>query len=143
MQRRRGRSDDEYDTVDKTCVSKVLAFPAQQSEHPETTLGRAQLCGVLETAVSDLPPYMRLPFLLREAEGLSILTIAKQLQINPSTVKTRLFRARRRLRSAIEQQVQGGFDAIFPFGGRQCANMAARVVDRLKSEKRFHNFSEQ
>ncbi|MCL6284215.1 RNA polymerase sigma factor [Ruegeria sp. 2012CJ41-6] len=133
MQRRRGRSDEEYNTVDEIRVPNVLVFPGQISELPEATLGRAQLRELLETAVSDLPPEMRLPFLLREAEGMSVLAIATELQINPITVKTRLFRARRRLRSTIEQQIRGGFDAIFPFGGKRCANMASCVIDRLQA----------
>ncbi len=133
MQRRQARPAEEYDTVDEVNLPKVLAFPGQISELPETTLGRTQLRGLLETAVSELPPYMRLPFLLRETEGMSILAIARELQINPITVKTRLYRARRRLRSSIEQQVQGGFEAIFPFGGKRCAYMARRVIDRLQA----------
>ncbi|SLN33871.1 RNA polymerase sigma factor [Ruegeria meonggei] len=133
MQRRRTRFAEEYDTVAETSTPKVIAFPGQNSELPDATLGRAQLRGFLETAVSDLPPNLRLPFLLRETEGMSILTIASELQINPITVKTRLFRARRRLRTAIEHRVQGGFDAIFPFGGKRCANMTCRVVARLQA----------
>ena len=64
---------------------------------------------------------------------MSILAIACDLSLNPITVKTRLFRARRRLRSALEKRIQGGFDAIFPFDGARCADMADRVVAELKS----------
>ena len=133
MQRRRTGFEEEYDTVDETGSSGVIAFPGQNSELPDATLGRAQLRDLLETAVSDLPPHLRLPFLLREAEGMSILAIARQLQINPITVKTRLFRARRRLRTAIEHRVRGGFEAIFPFGGTRCANMTNRIIARLQA----------
>jgi RNA polymerase sigma-70 factor, ECF subfamily len=47
------------------------------------------------------------------------------------TVKTRLFRARLRLRRSIERRLRGGFDAIFPFGGARCAAMADRIVAGL------------
>ena len=77
MQRRRARIAEEYDTVDETSAYGVVMFPGQNSELPDATLGRAQLRGFLETAVSDLPPDLRLPFLLREAEGMSILAIAR------------------------------------------------------------------
>lgn len=133
MQRRRFRPEEEYDTVEETHLSRVLTFPGQNSELPDAAIGRAQLRGLLETAVSELPPDMRLPFLLRESEDMSVMAIARELQINPITVKTRLFRARRRLRSALERQVRGGFEAIFPFGGKRCANMASRVIVHLRA----------
>jgi len=133
MQRRRARTADEYDTVDEAGSLGVINFPGQNSELPDAMLGRAQLRDFLETAVSELPPNLRLPFLLRETEDMSILAIASELQINPLTVKTRLFRARRRLRTTIEHRVRGGFDTIFPFGGKRCANMTDRVVARLQA----------
>ncbi|WP_120633286.1 RNA polymerase sigma factor [Ruegeria sp. EL01] len=133
MQRRRAPVAEEYDTVDESSSPRVITFPGQHSELPDAMLGRAQLRGFLETAVSELPPNLRLPFLLREAEGMSILAIASELQINPITVKTRLFRARHRLRTTIEHQVRGGFEAIFPFGGKRCTNMTNRVVARLQA----------
>lgn len=135
MQRRCKSPEERYDTVDETHLSRVLTFPGQNSELPDAALGRAQLRGLLETAVSELPPEMRLPFLLRESEGMSVMAIARELQLNPITVKTRLFRARLRLRSALEQQVRGGFEAIFPFGGKRCANMTCRVMACLRADR--------
>lgn len=44
----------------------------------------------------------------------------------------RLFRARRRLRTALESRLKGGFDSIFPFNGARCVNMADRVIDHLR-----------
>lgn len=133
MQRRSGHPAEHYDTVDETAQNRVLAFPGQGAELPEATLGRTQLRVLLESAVSELPPELRLPFLLREAEGLSVSTIARELQINPITVRTRLFRARRRLRSTIEQRVRGDFDTIFPFGGNRCAHMVDHVIEALRA----------
>lgn len=137
--RRAPRPQEEYDTVaeDDTTAPRILAFPGQDAERPEAELGRAQMRALLEDAVAGLPADLRLPFLLREAEGMSVLAIARDLSLNPVTVKTRLFRARRRLRIALERRVRGGFDAIFPFGGVRCAGMADRVVARLKAEGRL------
>lgn len=134
MQRRRIRSEEVYDTVEEPHQSRVLTFPGQNAELPDAALGRAQLRGLLETAVSELPPDMRLPFLLRESEDMSVTAIARELQINPITEKTRLFRARLRLRSALERKVRGGFETIFPFGGTRCANMASRVIGCLRAD---------
>lgn len=137
MQRRRTRRHEEYDTVAEKDIddAQVVAFPGGGPPGPEAALGRAQTRGFLEAAVSDLPPELRLVFLLREAEGMSVLAIARDLRLNPITVKTRLFRARRRLRSALEAHLHGGFDAVFPFDGARCANMADRVVEAMRRNR--------
>ena len=137
MRIRRDRPKEAYDTVSEGDTSQILAFPGQGGEAPETAVARAQIRGFVEAAVGGLPPDLRLTFLLRETEGLSIAAIAHQLQISPVTVKTRLFRARRRLRAALEEQVRGGFEAIFPFDGQRCADMADRVVSGLKAKGRL------
>ncbi|QIE55014.1 RNA polymerase sigma factor [Pikeienuella piscinae] len=139
MQLRRARPQEEYDTVaeDDAKATRILAFPGQDPARPDADLGRAQIRALLEDAVAGLPAELRLPFLLREAEGMSVLAIARDLSLNPVTVKTRLFRARRRLRNALERRVQGGFDAIFPFGGARCAGMADKVVAELRAAGRL------
>lgn len=138
MNIRRVRPQEEYDTVteDEKGSDSILAFPCQHPDGPEAALGRAQMRAFLESAVAHLPPDLRLPFLMREAENMSILAIARDLSLNPITVKTRLFRARRRLRIALEERIQGGFNAIFPFDGARCADMADRVVAELGRTER-------
>lgn len=135
MRRRRARPLEEYDTVSEEVndTARVFVFPG--TEGTEAALGRSQLRGAIEAAVAELPPELRLVFLLREAEGLSTLAIARDLRLNPITVKTRLFRARRRLRAALEARLRGGFEAVFPFDGARCSSMADRVVAELKDRK--------
>ena len=65
---------------------------------------------------------------------MKIRDIARDLSLNSITVKTRLFRARRQLRAALEERLQGGFGSIFPFDGARCAHMADTVVARLVSK---------
>jgi RNA polymerase sigma-70 factor (ECF subfamily) len=134
MRRRRARPQEEYDTVaeDQATIGRVLTFPGGGTEGPEAALGRSQLRGLIEAAVGELPAELRLVFLLREAEGMSVLAIARDLRLNPITVKTRLFRARRHLRAALETRLRGGFEAVFPFDGARCAGMADKVVEGLK-----------
>lgn len=137
MDIRRARPQEEYNTVgeDENPANAILAFPGQALDRPEVALGRRQMRVLLEGAVATLPADLRLPFLMREAEGMSIRSIARDLSLNPITVKTRLFRARRRLRTAIEDHIEGGFDTIFPFDGSRCVCMADRVVAALKAGK--------
>lgn len=136
MQLRRDRPVEEYDTVNETesSAGTILPFPGHNSDRPETSLGRVQFRQLLEDAISDLPPDFRLPFVMHEVEGMSIWEIAADLQVNPVTVKTRLFRARRKLRTSLGAKIQGGFDEVFPFDGARCASMADSVIKQI-SEK--------
>lgn len=136
MQRRGHRILEGYDTVTEIepRAGTVLAFPGPGPNRPEPSLGRTQFRELLESAIADLTPDFRLPFLMHEVEGISISTIAHLLQINPTTVKTRLFRARRKLRTGLQAKIQGGFDEVFPFDGARCRGMADRVVSRLQAE---------
>ena len=133
MRNRRARPEEDYDTVTEPDTSQVLAFPGQRPELPDVALARAQIRSLLEQAVADLPTDLRLPFVLHHAESMSVLAIARDLSLNPITVKTRLFRARRSLRQALERRVHGGFEAIFPFDGARCRDMAERVVTGLQA----------
>jgi len=135
MQIRHVRPQEEYDTVaeENQITRSVLAFPGQYPDRPEAALGRAQMRVLLEDAVACLPAHLRLPFLMREAESMSVCAIAHDLSLKSVTVKTRLFRARLRLRKIIQGRIQGGFDTIFPFGGARCVGMADRVVAELRA----------
>lgn len=132
MRSRRPRPAEEYDTVTEDTAHQIVAFPGSRPEMPDTAFGRSQLRLFLEEAVSELPPDLRLVFLLHETEGMDLQTISEDLAIKLATVKTRLFRARRRLRTALERRIGGGFEAIFPFDGQRCTGMADRVCDGLR-----------
>lgn len=134
MRRRAARPQSEYDTVAETELpdSDVLAFPGRGAERPEAALGRTQVSAMLEAAVAELPEDLRLVFLLREVEGMSVREVARDLSLNPVTVKTRMFRARRRLRALLEARLSAGFEAVFPFDGARCARMADRVIQTLR-----------
>lgn len=135
MQARRARPQQGYDTVTEPDTPQILAFPGQQTEGPEAATGRTQIRSLLERAVTGLPPDLRLPFLLHEVEGLTLREIAGHLSLNPITVRTRLFRARRRLRASLEAHIEGGFASVFPFAGTRCAKMADRVANELAARR--------
>ncbi|MGK8236517.1 RNA polymerase sigma factor [Roseovarius sp. MS2] len=139
MHQRRVRPQESYDTVTEDPVdsSNLLTFPGLGFERPEAALGRAQMRALMEHAVAALPSDMRLPFLLHEVEGVSIRQIAADLSLNQITVKTRLFRARRRLRASLEAELRGGFETVFPFDGARCVGMADRVVNALSKAGRL------
>jgi RNA polymerase sigma-70 factor (ECF subfamily) len=96
-------------------------------------MSRQEVRTVLEQAIDGLPEIFRMVFVLRDVEGLSVEETAAQLMIKPKTVNTRLFRARKLLRSEIENRLTLSFGALFPFDGRRCVHMADRVVLDLRN----------
>lgn len=113
--------------------AEVIMFPGGRDEQdPESEAGRSQVRRVLEQAIDALPEPFRLVFILREVEGLGTEATASLLSIRPETVKTRLFRARRLMRTELERLLSSGFSGVFPFAGKRCALVAERVIARLR-----------
>lgn len=133
MRLRKERSLQQYDTVTETALpsAEVVPFPGRSTESTEAAIARIQTRALIEAAVGELPSDLRLVFLMHEAAGMDVRDIARDLSLPLGTVKTRLMRARRRLRRAISEHIHGGFEAIFPFAGDRCARMADRVMALL------------
>lgn len=65
---------------------------------PEEEMLSTESRKFLDEAVQNLSPSLRVVFLLRDVEGLSVKETADTLEISEAAVKTRLLRARLRLR---------------------------------------------
>ena len=102
----------------------------------DAELARKQVRDLLEKAIDELPEPFRLVFILRDIEEMSTQDTASQLSLKPDTVKTRLHRARRLIRLAVEKQFSATFSELFPFDGARCERMADRVIKRLRSQER-------
>jgi RNA polymerase sigma-70 factor (ECF subfamily) len=69
--------------------------------------------------------------MLRQVEGLSTEETARMLSLRPETVKTRLHRARTRLRRALQDQLAPALKDTFPFEGERCRRLTLAVLQRL------------
>jgi RNA polymerase sigma-70 factor (ECF subfamily) len=68
---------------------------------PEEQAERSEVRTQLEASIRALPEAFRAVFMLRAVQELSIEETAKALGLSQATVKTRLFRARHRLRATM------------------------------------------
>lgn len=68
---------------------------------PEGELMSAESRAYLERSIDDLPESLRVVFLLRDIEGLSTREAAEVLDLTETAVKTRLSRARLKLREML------------------------------------------
>lgn len=60
---------------------------------------------LVEEAVSELPPTYRMPLILKDIIGFSVLQVGEILGLKEATVKTRLHRARLRVRQEVDRIV--------------------------------------
>lgn len=72
-------------------------------ERADARARRRELIEAIERALADLSPELRAAFLLREYHGLEYAEIARALDIEINTVKSRLSRARTALREALAE----------------------------------------
>lgn len=110
---------------------REVLMRGSESDAPDVAVARDQIRKLLEKAVAELPDAFRTVFVLREIEGLSSEETAEALALPVATVKTRLFRSRRRLQETLAPEVGAALSGAFPFAGSDCAAMAERVLAAL------------
>jgi len=83
-------------------------FVPQQIEDwgpsPEQRFAQTELRDILRGVIEDLPHDFRIVFLLRDVEGLSTEETAEAVGISEAAVKSRLLRARLKLRKKLDTQ---------------------------------------
>ena len=100
---------------------------------PENMLLRAQTRRLIERNIDALPEGYRTVFMLREIEDLTVEETAAALDIPPATVRTRLFRAKARLRESLAQQMDVATQDAFGFDGERCDRIVRTVLDRIET----------
>lgn len=99
---RRKKPEVDLDSTENEDVSDFR--PSQfldWSSLPEDELLSGEGRQVLDRAISQLPEPLRIVFILRDVEDLSIRETAEALNLTESNVKTRLLRARLFLREKL------------------------------------------
>ena len=84
---------------------------------PEGEMMSSEARKHLDSAIDQLPQSLRVVFLLREIEGLSTLETAEVLNLSEMAVKTRLSRARLRLRELLTSYFSEILAKKAPVGG--------------------------
>lgn len=98
---------------------------------PEQRLSDVEMRSVLEAAVAKLPEDFRTVFVLRAVEGMSGVETAECLGISEETVKTRLHRARGRLRRVLVRSIEPELPRLYEFHLSRCDRVVAAVFGRI------------
>jgi RNA polymerase sigma-70 factor (ECF subfamily) len=127
-------------TRDRRVVSFTGSDPAAQeldvadpqAESPSDAALRGEVRKVLEERIDELPEALRMVFVMREVEEMTARETADALGIPEATVRTRLFRARARLREALERDMDSARSNVFGFDGARCDRIVAGVLARIQ-----------
>jgi RNA polymerase sigma-70 factor (ECF subfamily) len=118
--------------------AQVIPFPTSfGTESPEVDAARTQIRRLIERAVDGLPEVFRVVFIMRDIEECTIEETAANLNLKPETVKSRLHRARRLLRQALDEKLASTMTGAFPFLGARCRRITDAVLERLAADGRL------
>lgn len=79
-----------------------VAIIAQDQEGPLQVQIRTEARQQVEAAIAALPDEFRIPLILKEIVGFSVPEVAQVLDLQEGTVKSRIHRARLRIRAAVD-----------------------------------------
>lgn len=100
----RRRKDAVSLSEDSESGEPALDVPDERYD-PETMAERSELMQQVSRALSQLPEEFRQVFLLREVGGRSYEEIAQTLDLDIGTVKSRIFRARKKLCALLDGNI--------------------------------------
>jgi RNA polymerase sigma-70 factor (ECF subfamily) len=133
--RRAARRQNVVAIVSWESAMEPVAEVVDPVERPDRAFERAQMRGVLERKVSELPDVFRVVFVLRSVEELSVEETAECLGIPPETVRSRHFRAKGLLRESLARDVDLAERDLFEFQGINCDAMVASVLAQLRARE--------
>lgn len=126
----RVRRERRFQSLD-AATEETSIMSRQAPSTPEQRVADAELGAVLDHAIDALPEEFRLVFVLRSVEQLSGAEVAEVLGVPEQTVKTRLFRARERIRAELETTLDENVPRAYAFHLTRCDRVVAKVLERL------------
>jgi len=101
---------------------------ADEAADPEAHAQRSEMRRLLQSRIDALPDDYRTVFVLRGVEELSVQDTAAALALPEATVRTRFFRARGLLRTALAGDMDTSAKDAFLFAGWRCDRIVAFVL---------------
>lgn len=100
---------------------------------PDRLADSAALRKLIEQTIDSLPEEFRIVFVMRVVEQLSVRETAQALSLEEATVKTRQFRAVRRLRGQLNQMYDLQVSQTFSFDGARCDRIVSGTFNRIRN----------
>jgi RNA polymerase sigma-70 factor (ECF subfamily) len=123
---------DEPSALPEGSDDAVIESPGA-AEMPEDAMERAEMRRLIERKIDALPEAYRTVFVLREVEDMTVDETAGALGIPAATVRSRLFRAKARLRASLAEELDSATQEVFGFDGERCDRIVEVVLARIAS----------
>ena len=130
-QRRSARRRDIIPLISSEASATETENVADVAEGPDHAAARTQMRSILESKVGGLPEALRVVFVLRSVEELSVAETAETLGVTQETVRMRYFRAKGLLREALAREIDLAESDLYEFGGLHCDAVVASVLTKL------------
>ena len=130
-QRRSARRRDIIPLISSEASATETENVADVAEGPDHAAARTQMRSILESKVGGLPEALRVVFVLRSVEELSVAETAETLGVTQKTVRMRHFRAKGLLREALAREIDLAESDLYEFGGLHCDAVVASVLTKL------------
>jgi RNA polymerase sigma-70 factor, ECF subfamily len=130
-QRRSARRRDIVPLISSDSNVTETENVADVAEGPDHAAARTQMRSILEGKVGGLPQALRVVFVLRSVEELSVAETAETLGITQETVRMRHFRAKGLLREALAREIDLAESDLYEFGGVHCDGVVTSVLAKL------------
>jgi len=103
------------------------------ADMPEDAMARTEMRRLIERKIDELPEAYRTVFVLREVEDMTVDEAAAALGIPAPTVRSRLFRAKARLRASLAEELDSVTQQVFGFDGERCDRIVEAVLARIQA----------
>jgi RNA polymerase sigma-70 factor, ECF subfamily len=134
--RRSARRDNIVPMVSLDSNPPMAANIADSGSPPENAVTRMQVREILERKVGELPDILRIVFVMRSVDELSVQDTAEVLGVTEEAVRSRHFRAKALLRESLAKEVDVAERDIYEFGGDHCDAVVATVLARIAQIER-------
>jgi RNA polymerase sigma-70 factor (ECF subfamily) len=127
---RRGGRYEQCESTSEEKGDRMDAFVSPML-NPEQQASKSEMRGLLERSIDALPDPYRAVVIMRDVEEMSTIETAHALDITEESVKTRLHRARRLLRSEFYSHAKARGKEVFAFQGKRCDRLVKNVLARI------------
>lgn len=108
---------------------KIISISEKVKSNPENIMIENETKELLERAILELAPNYKIPYILKEIEGLSIEEIADSIGISESNVKVRIHRAKSQLKDSLFSYTNSM--EVFEFGSSKCDCLVSSIMGRI------------
>ncbi len=120
------------DAIMNSSDLEVQSALTEPHDHlPELFAMRTELRKILETRIDLLPDIYRTIFVLCAVEEMTTHEVASALRIPEATVRTRLARSRKILRTGLANDIDITLDDAFSFDGERCDRIVETVLAKV------------